>query len=329
MTEIYSGKIALVFPGGGSQYVGMGRDLYETSPAARRVFETADRVLGFGITALCFEGPEPTLTDAHNSQPAMLTTSIACLAALEEKLGQSGKCLTPAFVAGHSQGEYSALVAAGSLAFEDALCLVRKRGWLMRCAGEVYPGGMAAVMGLDDAALEQVCREASTKGMICIANYNCPGQLVISGEEEALKEAMSLATSRGAKRVVRLAVTIGSHSPLMRPATVDFAKAVMEANIADARIPVIANLSARPITRAAEIKQELADQLCNSVLWAQSVQHMIDAGVDTFLEIGPGNTLTGLIRRISRDVKVQNLGDRKSIDAFVASYSQADEQSAA
>jgi len=316
--EADASRIAFVFPGQGSQYVGMGRDLYEASPAARRVFETADRILGVSLTNLCFEGPEETLRDTFNAQPGILTTSIACLAALEEALARAGSSLTPAFVAGHSLGEYSALVAAGSLNFEDALCLVRERGRLMRQANESYPGGMAAVMGLDDADVEQVCRDASAKGMICAANYNCPGQVVISGEEEALQEAMSLASSRGAKKVVRLPISIGSHSPLMRPATVGFTQAVLAANITDARIPVVANLTAQATTSAADIKHELAEQLCNSVLWTQSVLHMVEAGVGTFLEIGPGNALTGLIRRIAKNVRAQSLSDLKSIEAFVA-----------
>lgn len=317
--EIANGKIAFVFPGGGSQYVGMGRDLYEASPAAKRVYDTADEVLGFALSTLCFEGPEQTLVDAYNSQPAMLATSIACLAALEEKLAESGTVIKPDFVAGHSQGEYAALVAAGVLGLEDGLRLIRERGRLMKYAGEVNPGGMAAVMGLDDAAVEQVCREASAKGTIVIANYNCPGQLVISGQEEALQEAMSLASSRGAKKVVRLAVTIASHSPLMRPVAPEFTQAVKAASFADAKIPVVANLTAKPITSVADIKHELANQLCNSVLWTQSVQRMIDEGVTTFLEIGPGTALTGLIRRIAKNGRVYNLGSPQAIQAFATS----------
>lgn len=317
--DIANGKIAFVFPGGGSQYVGMGRDLYEASPAARRVYDTANEVLGFPLSTLCFEGPEQVLVDANNSQPAMLTTCIACLAALEEEMAQCGAVVKPDFVAGHSQGEYAALVAAGSLGLEDGLRLIRERGRLMQYAAKVNPGGMAAVMGLDDAAVEQVCREASAKGTIVIANYNCPGQLVISGQEEALQEAMSLASSRGAKKVVRLAVTMASHSPLMRPVAPGFTQAVKAARFADARIPVVANLNAEPITSLAAIKHELANQLCNSVLWTQSVQRMLDEGVTTFFEIGPGTALTGLIRRIAKNGRVQSLGSLQAIEAVVAS----------
>lgn len=314
-----NGKVAFVFPGAGSQYVGMGRDLYENSPAARRIYETADEVLGFSLSGLSFEGPEDTLVDAMNSQPAMLTASMASLAALREQLAEVGATIEPAFTAGHSQGEYAALVAAGALSLEEGLRLIRERGRLINYASEKYPGGMAAVMGLDDASVEQVCEEARAKGQVVIANYNCPGQLVVSGEEEALIEAMSLAKARGAKKVVRLAVTFASHSPLMVPASTNFAKAVMAAELNDAYTPVVANLSAHPITSVDDIRQELIEQLCHSVLWTQSIQRMIEDGVTTFLELGAGNVLTGLTRRISRDVRARSIGDMKSIAAFIAS----------
>ena len=209
-------RIAFVFPGQGSQYVGMGKELYDASPAARRVFQQADAVLGFPLSTLCFEGPQDELDDTFNAQPAILTVSIACLEALKERYGPLGYVLTPTLVAGHSMGEYTALVAAGVLDFEDALKLVRERGRLMKEMAKDYPGGMAAVVGLYEQALEEVVREAQSEGMVSLANANSPGQTVLSGELSALQRAMELAKARGARLVQRLQVSIAAHSPLMQ-----------------------------------------------------------------------------------------------------------------
>src|SRR5262249_28869929 len=215
-------KIAFVFPGQGSQYVGMGKQLYDASPAARRIFEQADTTLGFPLSRLCFEGPQEELDDTYNAQPAILTYCIASLEALKERFGPLGYVGAPSLVAGHSMGEFTALVAAGVLDFEDALKLVRERGRLMKESGELRPGGMAAVIGLDDRVLEEVVKEAQSEGVVTVANANSPGQTVLSGEVAALTRAMELAKARGARLVQRLAVSIASHSPLMQQASHHF-----------------------------------------------------------------------------------------------------------
>ncbi len=300
--------IAFVFPGQGSQYVGMGRDLYEAYPEARAVFDEADEILGFPLSKLCFEGPAEELNDTVNTQPAIFTMSVACLRALNPLLS-----LDPLFVAGHSLGEYTALVAAGALDFADGLKLVRERGRLMKEAGEKNPGGMAAIIGLDAGTLEGICQEASG---VQIANYNSPGQIVISGHREALERAMGLARERGAKRVIPLAVSIAAHSPLMRPAAEEFRRAVESTPFRRARIPLVANVTARPIVEPEEVREELVTQLTSPVRWVESVERMIEGGVDTFVEIGPKSVLTGLIRRIDRSVRTVNVGDAAGVEVI-------------
>lgn len=320
MTEANSNRVAFVFPGQGSQFVGMGQDLYESSPAARAVIDTADRVLGFPLSKLCFEGPADDLTNTYNQQPATFTISLACLAALREKLAAAGMTLVPDFVAGHSLGEYSALVAAEVLSLEDGIRLVRERGRLMRDADILFPGGMAAVLGLEDDEVRQVVAEASSKGVVQTANFNCPGQVVITGAEDALQEAMNIAKAHGAKRVVRLPISIAAHSPLMRSAQADLTKAIAATTMSDAKMPVVANVNAKGIAKVEDIRAELAEQLCSSVLWTQSVQYMVENGLGSCFEIGPGSALTGMVKRVGKNVKTQALGDTKSIDAFVAAY---------
>lgn len=301
--DLARSSVAFIFPGQGTQYVGMGRELYEVSAAARAVFDEADRTLGFPLTKLCFEGPEEELRDTVNAQPAILTVSVACLAALRERWEALGRLVTPLFVAGHSLGEYTALVAAGVLDFADALRLVRERGRLMKEAGERQPGGMAAVVGLSEEAIAHICREAASEGTITMANTNSPGQVVLSGEVRALERAMALARRYGARKVERLSITIASHSPLMQRAAQQFAELLNHVRLRDPQVPVVANITGRALTTAEEIKAELAEHLVGPVQWSQSVVEMINNGVETFIEIGPGAVLSGLVKRITRDVR--------------------------
>lgn len=300
-------KVAHLFPGQGSQYVGMGRALYDAHPVVRTVFSEAEEALGIPLRQMCFEGPEDVLNDTINTQPAILTVSVAAL----EAMRNLGRYEAPAFVAGHSMGEFSALVAAGSLSFVDALHLVRERGRLMKLAGDLSPGGMAAVIGLDVEKLAAACEAArqETGGVMQVANDNCPGQIVISGDKASLVLVIDKAEAAGARKVVPLAISIAAHSPLMGVVTDDFAAAVDAAPISDAVFPVVANLSARPITEAADIRAELKAQLTSPVRWTESMQHLIERGVTAVTEIGPKNVLTGLMRRIDRKVERQNVGD--------------------
>ncbi|MBI5032731.1 MAG: ACP S-malonyltransferase [Chloroflexi bacterium] len=300
---------ALVFPGQGSQYVGMAQDLCAEYPEARAIFDQADAALGFALSSVCFGGPEATLTDTINAQPALLTHSIAVFRALQKLKADA----LPAFVAGHSLGEYSALVAADAIDFVDAVKLVRERGRLMKEAGEKNSGAMAAVMGIDNAALEAVCAEAGVQ----IANYNSPGQTVISGAKEALNRAVELAKARGAKRAIVLAVSIASHSRLMESAAREFASAVASTPICAPKIPVISNVTAQPLTSAEEIRHELVAQLTSSVQWIKSVEYIAAQGVTKFVEVGPKDVLVGLIKRISKDVSAVAVGDVASVKAFV------------
>jgi len=295
---VTEGKVACVFPGQGAQWVGMGRDLYSSSPRAREVFEEADSTLGFPLSRLCFEGPEETLRQTVNAQPAILAVSIAYLRASPELQDRA-----PTFVAGHSLGEYTALVAARVLDFADALYLARERGRLMQEAGEKAAGGMVAIIGLDEASVNDVCQRTKTQ----IANINCPGQLVISGSAQVLTQAMELAKAKGAQRTIPLQVSGAFHSPLMQPAAEGMSQAVSRATFRDPVVPIVANTTAQPITSAEAVKAELLNQLCHCVRWQRSIEYMIEEGVSTFIEIGPGQVLTGLIRRIDKEVQVLNI----------------------
>jgi [acyl-carrier-protein] S-malonyltransferase len=296
---------ALVFPGQGSQFVGMGRDLALASPAARRAFEEADAYLGFRLSTVCWEGPEATLLDTVNTQPALLACSIAALRALHEKVGE----VTPAFVAGHSVGELAALVAAGAMEFEDGIQLVRTRGEVMKTAGARAPGGMAAILNLDAPVLDEVCAEAraATGGVVQVANDNCPGQVVISGDDRALEKAMELAKARGAKRAIRLQVSIAAHSPLMQSGVEEYRRAVDAVPFIAPNPPVVGNVNAAPLTDPNDIRAELPAQLTSQVRWTESVRYILAAprGVTTFIELGSKDVLTGLLKRI--DANAQGL----------------------
>lgn len=300
-------KVAHVFPGQGSQTVGMGYTLYQSSYKAREVFEQADEALGFPLSRLCFEGPEEKLRQTINAQPAIMTASIACLRAASEINGMS----KPAFVAGHSLGEYTALVAADVLRFTDAVCLVRERGRLMQEAGEIRPGGMAAVIGLDEVTLRDVCRESGAE----IANFNCSGQIVISGTKEAIARAMELAKAKGARSVIALQVSGAFHSTLMQPTVEGMAQAISKISFRTPEVPIVVNSTAKAVTTAQEVKDELLRQLCHCVQWQPTVEYMVGEGVSTFIEIGPGRVLSGLIKRISNKVQVLNISDPESIKA--------------
>ena len=302
-------KVGLVFPGQGSQFVGMGREVYDRSPAARAIFEQADAALPLSISQLCFNGPSDALNDTQYAQPAILTVSVAYLEALHERLRDVDRRIEPLYVAGHSLGEYTALVAAGSLQFTDALQLVWERGRLMKEEGERRPGGMAAVIGLPLDRLKDVVEEASADGTVVIANANSPVQTVISGELAALLKAMDLAKREGAAKVARLAVSIASHSPLMQQAGTQLGQLVGGIKLADPIIPLVANITGQVLTTADDIKRELSEQLCKPVAWVDSVRHMLAGGVTTFIEVGPGQVLTGLIKRISDDAKVLRIED--------------------
>ena len=297
---------AYLFPGQGSQFVGMGMQFMPLRPIFRGTFDRANEVLGFDLKSLCLMGPEAELNDTLNTQPAIFTHGLAAFYMAE----MSGELAAPAFVAGHSLGELSALCAAGAIEFEDGVRLARERGRLMKLAGEREPGSMAAILNLDRSVLQAVCDEASalfSTGVV-IANDNSPGQIVISGGKEAVTKACELAKARGAKRVLPLPVSIASHSPLMASIGDDFAKAVAATPITEAKIPIVANTSASPITHPDDIRAELHAQLTSPVRWTESVRWMHAQGVTDFVELGPKDVLCGLIKRIVDGVTTQAIG---------------------
>ena len=300
------GKIAYVFPGQGAQHPGMGKDLYDTYTSAREVYETADEVLGFPLSELCFEGDEAELTETQNAQPALLVTSMACLVAARE--GLDGAFPNADYMAGHSLGEYSALCAASSLEFAEAITLARRRGELMAEAGRARPGTMAAVIGAPDEAVAEAARENG----VYVANYNCPGQVAISGDAETMETAVKNIKGmrdKGVKLVLPLQVSGAFHSPLMAPAAAGLEEALDRAEIFDPRTPVVGNTAAQVIGTADGVREELEAQLTSSVQWTKTVQAMVADGVDTFVEIGAGTVLKGLIARIDPGVRVINVGN--------------------
>lgn len=305
------GKIAFVFPGQGAQAVGMGRDAWEASPEARKVFEQADETLGFKLTDLIFNGPDDQLKQTYHTQPALLTVSSAYLAALQAKGARAD------FVAGHSLGEYSALVAAGVLTFTDAVRTVRRRGELMEEAVPSGLGAMAAVLGAEREVLAALCREVSATGpSVELANVNCPGQIVISGTKEGVQKVQERGKEIGAKRVIPLEVSGPFHSSLMRPAADKLADELAKLALQAPSIPVVANVTAEPVTDAEEIRSLLARQVYSPVLWEDSVGHLLAEGVDTFVEIGSGSVLTGLIRKIDRSIRVVTVNSMEAVEAY-------------
>ena len=301
---------AYVFPGQASQKVGMGQNVYEKYRSAHDVFDEADATLGFPVSTLCFEGPADELTKTVNVQPALVATSMACLRAAQEALGN--KLPSPAFLAGHSLGEYTALAAADALSLADALRLVRERGRLMYEAGLKMPGSMMAVIAFDKTPLQQVCAKAGVE----ISNINAPGQLVISGAVDALEKAAELARERGAKRLIPLNVSGAFHSTLMEPVLEEFNQFIQRFEFRKPRVPVVSNVTALPLTDATSIREELLSQLRRCIQWQASVEYMTRNGVTTYYEIGPGTVLSGLIRRISPDTDTINVSGVEDIEAL-------------
>lgn len=306
-TGIFDSPVSLLFPGQGAQDVGMGLDLYEASPAAREIFDKADEVLETSLTQVMFNGPAEDLERTHNAQPAILTVSLACLAAANEQTDGSISHMA-SFVAGHSLGEYTALAAADVLDTADAIWLVRERGRLMQLACEEQMGTMAAIIGFPEGKLEDICQEAGVQ----IANINCPGQLVISGEELAVVKAMEIASAMGAKRTLRLKVSGAFHSNLMGSALDGMAKVLETVSFRTPSIPVVGNYSGKPMTSVPEVKDELINQMCGCVRWEDSIKYMADAGVNNFIEFGPGNVLTGLAKRIISGVRAFSVNNHES-----------------
>ena len=311
-------SVAFVFPGQGSQSVGMGRDLATSSPAAAAVWAAADAALGGSISALAWDGPAERLDLTENAQPALLAASIAILEAMRERWSAVGSIApTPAFLAGHSMGQYSAFVAAGVVSLEDGVRLVRRRGELMQASGEGRDGAMAALIGLDDAKLPELIAEASEHGTFVVANRNAPGQVVVSGERAAIEAGAEVARALGAKRAIVLPVSVAAHSPLMAEAADGMRETLADIPFADPSITLLANADARPLVTAEGARAELVDHLTAGVDWVAAVERMTAAGVTTFVEVGPGRVLTGLIKRIAPEAEIVSADDPATHDRLL------------
>ena len=302
-------KIAFLFPGQGSQAVDMGKDLYDNFEAAKNVFDSADKILGKSITTLCFEGPEENLKQTVNTQPCIVTMSIAALEALKSQLD-----ITPTFTAGHSLGEYCAMYCSGVMNLETTLKAIQKRADLM---GATKGGAMAAILNAPEGSLEKALKEASEVGYVDVANYNSPAQVVITGDENAVKKAGELLSEAGARRVVPLAVSGAFHSKFMEEAGHEFASFVQDLDMENAQVPVFTNVDAQATMLSAEFKNKMPKQIYSSVHWTQTIENMIKDGVDTFIEIGPGKVLAGLNRKIDSSVKSYNIYDKESLESTI------------
>ena len=302
-------KIAFLFPGQGSQAVGMGKDLYDNFEAAKNVFDSADKILGKSITTLCFEGPEENLKQTVNTQPCIVTMSIAALEALKSQLD-----ITPTFTAGHSLGEYCAMYCSGVMNLETTLKAIQKRADLM---GATKGGAMAAILNAPEGSLEKALKETSEVGYVDVANYNSPAQVVITGDENAVKKAGELLSEAGARRVVPLAVSGAFHSKFMEEAGHEFASFVQDLDMENAQVPVFTNVDAQATMLSAEFKNKMPKQIYSSVHWTQTIENMIKDGVDTFIEIGPGKVLAGLNRKIDSSVKSYNIYDKESLESTI------------
>ena len=307
-------KIAFLFPGQGSQAVGMGKDIYENYEEARNIYDTADEVLGKSITKLCFEGPEEDLKQTVNTQPCIVTTSIALMEALRSELN-----IVPDYTAGHSLGEYCAMFTAGVMSLETTLKLIQKRADLM---GATKGGSMAAVLNASEEVLKAGLEEGSKVGYVDVANYNSPAQVVITGDENAVKTAGDYILANGARRVVPLAVSGAFHSQFMKSAGEEFAIYVTSANLNDSSIPVITNVDAEPTINASDFRTKMPKQIYSSVHWTQTIQKMVEEGVDTFIEIGPGKVLAGLNKKIAPEATVYNVFDKTSLENTISALKE-------
>jgi len=303
-------KIAFLFPGQGAQYVGMAKDLYESHPEVRELYSVARRILGFDLAKICFEGPAEVLVQTQYTQPAIFTHSVALWTLLKDR------GIKPAFTAGHSLGEYSALVAAGALSFEDGLETVKNRSLLMQEACEKSEGTMAAIIGLTEEEVLSICREARSYGIIQPANFNSRDQIAISGEKRAVEKGVKLAEERGARRAILLEVAGAFHSELMRPAQIKFKQFIEELKVRKPSVPVVANVNAEPVSDPSQIKELLVDQITMPVLWHQSMERMYREGVRNFVEIGPGKVLQGLLKRSFKDVRGLGIDKLADLEKF-------------